>query len=46
MNVTLIRNATLTLDFAGQKFLIDPMLAKKAHIRGLRVRLIRIYEIH
>ncbi|HCU0766895.1 TPA: MBL fold metallo-hydrolase [Klebsiella michiganensis] len=34
MNVTLIRNATLTLDFAGQKFLIDPMLAKKGSYPG------------
>ncbi|MGX1262955.1 L-ascorbate metabolism protein UlaG (beta-lactamase superfamily) [Rossellomorea marisflavi] len=29
MNLQLIRNATLTLDYAGTRFLIDPMLAPK-----------------
>ena len=29
MKLTQIRNATLLLDYAGKKFLIDPMLAEK-----------------
>lgn len=29
MKLTQIRNATLTLEYAGKKFLIDPMLAEK-----------------
>jgi L-ascorbate metabolism protein UlaG (beta-lactamase superfamily) len=30
MNITHIRNATQIIDYAGKKFLIDPMLADKA----------------
>jgi L-ascorbate metabolism protein UlaG (beta-lactamase superfamily) len=29
MNITHIRNATQIIDYAGKKFLIDPMLADK-----------------
>ena len=29
MNIQQIRNATLTVDYGGQKFLVDPMLSKK-----------------
>lgn len=29
MKLTQIRNATLVLQYAGKKFLIDPMLAEK-----------------
>ncbi|AWB46492.1 hypothetical protein DCC85_21525 [Paenibacillus sp. CAA11] len=29
MNIQLIRNATLVVEFAGRRFLIDPMLAEK-----------------
>lgn len=29
MNIQLIRNATLVVEYAGKKFLIDPMLAEK-----------------
>src|SRR5690625_6438731 len=29
MNIQLIRNATLVVQYAGKKFLIDPMLAEK-----------------
>ncbi|SES02626.1 L-ascorbate metabolism protein UlaG, beta-lactamase superfamily [Gracilibacillus ureilyticus] len=29
MNIQLIRNATLVIEYAGKKFLIDPMLAEK-----------------
>jgi L-ascorbate metabolism protein UlaG (beta-lactamase superfamily) len=29
MNITQIRNATLVVEYAGKKFLIDPMLAEK-----------------
>jgi L-ascorbate metabolism protein UlaG (beta-lactamase superfamily) len=29
MNIKLIRNATLVVEYAGKKFLIDPMLAEK-----------------
>lgn len=29
MKLTQIRNATLLLEYAGKKFLIDPMLAEK-----------------
>lgn len=29
MKLTQIRNATLALEYAGKKFLIDPMLAEK-----------------
>lgn len=29
MNIQLIRNATIVVEYAGKKFLIDPMLAKK-----------------
>jgi L-ascorbate metabolism protein UlaG (beta-lactamase superfamily) len=29
MNIELIRNATLVVEYAGKKFLIDPMLAEK-----------------
>lgn len=29
MNIQLIRNATIVVDYAGKKFLIDPMLAEK-----------------
>ncbi|MYL51476.1 MBL fold metallo-hydrolase [Halobacillus litoralis] len=29
MNIQLIRNATITVEYAGKKFLIDPMLAEK-----------------
>ena len=29
MDIQLIRNATIVLDYAGKKFLIDPMLADK-----------------
>ncbi|RDX01175.1 MBL fold metallo-hydrolase [Listeria kieliensis] len=29
MNIQLIRNATLVVEYAGKKFLIDPMLSKK-----------------
>ena len=29
MDIKLIRNATLILEYAGKKFLIDPMLAEK-----------------
>lgn len=29
MDISHIRNATLTVDYAGEKFLIDPMLAEK-----------------
>lgn len=29
MNIQLVRNATLVLEYAGKKFLIDPMLAEK-----------------
>ena len=29
MNIQQIRNATLTVEYGGQKFLIDPMLSKK-----------------
>lgn len=34
MKLTLIRNATLILEFAGQKFLIDPFLAEKGAYPG------------
>jgi len=50
MKLTQIRNATLTLEYAGKKFLIDPMLAEKEawpgfagnarpHLRNPRVEL-------
>lgn len=29
MNIQLIRNATLVVEYAGKKFLVDPMLSKK-----------------
>jgi L-ascorbate metabolism protein UlaG (beta-lactamase superfamily) len=29
MKVTPIRNATIRVEFGGEKFLIDPMLAEK-----------------
>ncbi|STV29932.1 metallo-beta-lactamase domain protein [Klebsiella pneumoniae] len=29
MNITHIRNATQIIDYAGKRFLIDPMLADK-----------------
>jgi L-ascorbate metabolism protein UlaG (beta-lactamase superfamily) len=29
MNIQLIRNATIVVEYAGSKFLIDPMLAEK-----------------
>ncbi|MCY9191071.1 MBL fold metallo-hydrolase, partial [Bacillus mojavensis] len=29
MNIQQIRNATLVVEYAGEKFLIDPMLAEK-----------------
>lgn len=29
MNITHIRNATQRIDYAGKRFLIDPMLADK-----------------
>ena len=29
MNITQIRNATIIVQYAGKKFLIDPMLADK-----------------
>lgn len=32
MNLTLVRNATLLLDYVGVKFLIDPMLADQGAI--------------
>jgi len=35
MNVRLIRNATLRLDYGGQRFLIDPMLSVKNGIRPM-----------
>lgn len=31
MQLTLIRNATLLLEYGGQRLLIDPMLAPKGH---------------
>ncbi|UTM59290.1 MBL fold metallo-hydrolase [Photobacterium sp. CCB-ST2H9] len=34
MKFTQVRNATLIIDFAGKKFLIDPMLAKKGTYPG------------
>lgn len=34
MKLTLIRNATLVMEFAGQKFLIDPLLAEKGAYPG------------
>ena len=33
MKIQLIRNATMVVDYAGKKFLIDPMLAEKGLIR-------------
>lgn len=35
MKLTQIRNATLVLDYAGKKFLIDPMLAEKEAWEGI-----------
>ncbi|MBF9003193.1 MULTISPECIES: MBL fold metallo-hydrolase [Vibrio] len=34
MNITQIRNATQIIDFAGKKFLVDPMLAPKGTYPG------------
>ena len=36
MNITHIRNATQIIDYAGKKFLIDPMLADKGAWPGFR----------
>ena len=32
MNIHQIRNATIVVEYAGKKFLIDPMLAEKGTI--------------
>jgi L-ascorbate metabolism protein UlaG (beta-lactamase superfamily) len=36
MNITHIRNATQLITYAGKRFLIDPMLARRALIRAFR----------
>ena len=36
MRFTQIRNATIVVDFAGKKFLIDPMLAEKGAWPGFQ----------
>ena len=40
-----IRNATSKISYAGKVFLIDPMLAKRAPIRALKVRFAVIWPI-
>ena len=36
MKITQVRNATLIIEYAGKKFLVDPMLAKKGAYPGFK----------
>ncbi len=38
MDIQQIRNATLVVEYAGKKFLIDPMLAGKGTYRLFQIR--------
>lgn len=41
MKIQQIRNATIIIEYAGKKFLVDPMLGKKDHLllfRSLTIR--------
>ena len=38
MKITQVRNATLLLDYAGTRFLIDPMLSAKGAFPGFEGR--------
>lgn len=45
MKLTQIRNATLKVEYAGKKFLIDPMLSKKGAFPGFPAPLIATLRI-
>lgn len=36
MKIIQVRNATQLISYAGKKFLVDPMLAKKRSLSGIR----------
>ena len=45
MKIQLIRNATLVVQYAGKKFLIDPFWEKKIRIRLSLIRYAKIKTI-